>query len=93
MLMLLPLETLHLDAITFTVCTALNADFVPMHRLQPFRSVNNFSDSTPVCPACEVLPSANKYSSSMLDTLVTNTAFEHGCHFLTPVFTGRGHGT
>jgi len=26
------------------------------------------------------------------NTMVTNTAREHGCHFLTLVFTGRGHG-
>jgi len=42
----------NLDAITFTVCTALNADFAPMHQLQPFHSVNKFSDSTPVRSAC-----------------------------------------
>jgi len=38
-----------LDAITsHTVCTALNADFACMHWLQPFHSVNKFSDSTPI---------------------------------------------
>ena len=37
-------------------------------------------------------------SRAVLDTLMTNTAGEHGCHFLTPVFslrpvnTARGHG-
>jgi len=33
-----PLERLHLDAIVFTVCTALKANFVPLHQLQPFHS-------------------------------------------------------
>jgi len=31
-------------------------------------------------------------SLAALDTLVTNTAREHGCHFLTLVFTGHGAG-
>jgi len=44
-----------LDAITFTICTAQNADFVPMHGLQPFHSVNKFNDSTPVRSACSVV--------------------------------------
>ena len=47
--MLLPLETMQSDA---TVCTALNADFAPMHQLQPFNSENKFSDSTPIHIAC-----------------------------------------
>ena len=52
MLMMLPVETLHLDAIKLTVCTALNADFAPMHRLRPFHSVNKFSDLTHLLSCC-----------------------------------------
>ena len=40
--------------------------------------------------ACKAWYTHYPCSRVVLDTLVTNTAREHGCHFLTPVFTGPG---
>ena len=46
------------------------------------------------CPEC-CLCSCTAYTGvkkrAMLDTLVTNMAGDHGCHFLTPVLTGHVH--